>query len=87
MAPSVIVIGASGAVGRPLMAEFLTQKSNFGRIAVLSDPAKVARFSEIQDKGIEIVAGSFLEAKSYAGERIHYTLKDYIINPVQASTS
>ncbi|KAJ7889985.1 hypothetical protein B0H13DRAFT_2531580 [Mycena leptocephala] len=52
MAPSVIVIGASGAVGRPLMAEFLAQKSNFGRIAA---------------RGIEIVVGSFLEAKSYAG--------------------
>ncbi|KAJ7724353.1 hypothetical protein B0H16DRAFT_1698682 [Mycena metata] len=67
MAPSVIVIGASGAVGRPLMKEFLAQKSQFGRIAVLSDPSKVSRFVEVQAQGVEVVEGSFLEAKSYEG--------------------
>ncbi|KAJ7167087.1 hypothetical protein C8R46DRAFT_1176713 [Mycena filopes] len=67
MALSVIVIGASGAVGRPLMEEFIAQKSQFGRVAVLSDPSKVARFDEIKAKGIEVVVGSFLEAKSYEG--------------------
>ncbi|KAJ6451092.1 hypothetical protein C8R47DRAFT_998646 [Mycena vitilis] len=67
MALSVIVVGASGAVGRPLMEEFLGQKSKFGRVAVLSDPAKVARFAEIQTRGIDVIVGSFLEAKSYDG--------------------
>ncbi|KAJ6540872.1 hypothetical protein DFH09DRAFT_929559 [Mycena vulgaris] len=74
MKPSVIVIGASGSVGRPLMEEFLAQKAKFGRIAVLSDPAKVARFSEIEKKGIEVVAGSFLEAKSYEGFEVVISL-------------
>jgi hypothetical protein len=50
------------------MAEFLAQISKFGHVAVLSDPAKVARFAEIQGHGIEIVAGSFLDGKSYEGE-------------------
>ncbi|KAJ6523982.1 hypothetical protein B0H19DRAFT_1085441 [Mycena capillaripes] len=50
------------------MAEFLAQKSKFGRVALLSDPAKVARFAEIQGQGIEVVAGSLLEAKSYEGD-------------------
>ncbi|KAJ6523988.1 hypothetical protein B0H19DRAFT_972382 [Mycena capillaripes] len=68
MPPSVIVVGASGSVGRPLMAEFLAQKSKFGRVAVLSDPAKVSRFAEIQGQGIEVVAGSLLEAKCYEGD-------------------
>ncbi|KAJ7656736.1 hypothetical protein DFH06DRAFT_1410090 [Mycena polygramma] len=67
MALSVIVVGASGAVGRPLMEEFLPQKSKFGRVAVLADPAKVSRFAEIQAKGIDVVVGSFLEASCYDG--------------------
>ncbi|KAJ7023612.1 hypothetical protein C8F04DRAFT_1257903 [Mycena alexandri] len=74
MAPSVIVVGASGAVGRPLMEEFLAQKSQFRRIAVLSDPSKVSRFIEVQAKGIEVVEGSFLEAKSYEGFEVVISL-------------
>ncbi|KAJ7887126.1 hypothetical protein B0H14DRAFT_3082129 [Mycena olivaceomarginata] len=74
MPPSVIVVGASGSVGRPLMAEFLAQISKFGRVAVLSDPAKVARFAEIQGHGIEIVAGSFLDGKSYEGFNVVISL-------------
>ncbi|KAJ7705013.1 hypothetical protein B0H17DRAFT_1039030 [Mycena rosella] len=67
MAPSVLIIGGSGAVGRPLVDEFLKQKAKFQRIAVLADPAKVSRFADAQAKGVEIVVGSFLDAKSYAG--------------------
>ncbi|KAJ6485236.1 hypothetical protein DFH09DRAFT_1210809 [Mycena vulgaris] len=54
MAPSVLIIGGSGAVGRPLVDEFLKQKSKFQRIAVLADPAKSSW-------------ASFLDAKSYTG--------------------
>jgi uncharacterized protein YbjT (DUF2867 family) len=67
MAPSVLIVGASGTVGRPLLQEFLKNKSNFGRIAVLADPTKVSRFTEVQSEGVEVVAGSFLEANSYKG--------------------
>ncbi|KAJ7664762.1 hypothetical protein B0H17DRAFT_951904 [Mycena rosella] len=56
------------------MEEFLAQKSKFGRVAVLSDPTKAARFAEIQEKGIEVVAGSFLEAKSYEGFEVVISL-------------
>ncbi|KAJ6540867.1 hypothetical protein DFH09DRAFT_991354 [Mycena vulgaris] len=67
MAPSVLIIGASGIVGRPLVQEFLKNKSKFGRIAILADPAKVSRFAEVQAQGVEVVVGSFLEATSYTG--------------------
>ncbi|KAJ7239665.1 hypothetical protein C8J57DRAFT_1564729 [Mycena rebaudengoi] len=67
MAPSVVIIGASGTVGRPLVQEFLQNKTRFGRIAVLSDPAKIERFADVQRAGIEVVVGSFLEASSYRG--------------------
>ncbi|KAJ7807366.1 hypothetical protein B0H14DRAFT_2873448 [Mycena olivaceomarginata] len=59
MAPSVLIIGASGVVGRPL--------SSFASIAVLSDPTKVSRFAEVQSQGVKLVTGSFLEASSYKG--------------------
>jgi len=83
MAPSVIVIGASGAVGRPLMNEFLAQRSKFGRVAVLSDPARVERFKEIQASGIEIIAGSFLEAKSYEGFEVVISLTGNAVMKLQ----
>ncbi|KAJ7909919.1 hypothetical protein B0H13DRAFT_2489419 [Mycena leptocephala] len=67
MAPSVLIIGASGNIGRPLVQEFLKNKTRFERIAILADPAKVAQFVEVQSQGTEVVVGSFLEASSYKG--------------------
>jgi uncharacterized protein YbjT (DUF2867 family) len=67
MAPSVLIIGASGVVGRPLVQEFLKNKSSFASIAVLSDPTKVSRFTEVQSQGVKLVIGSFLETSSYKG--------------------
>ncbi|KAJ7140764.1 hypothetical protein C8R44DRAFT_827641 [Mycena epipterygia] len=67
MAPSVLIIGASGFVGRPLLQEFLKNKSKFTRIAVLADPAKISRFVEMQSEGVEVVVGSYLDAQSYKG--------------------
>ncbi|KAF8215092.1 hypothetical protein K438DRAFT_2123779 [Mycena galopus ATCC 62051] len=67
MAPSVIIIGASGALGRPLVEEFQEQRARFGRVAILSDPAKAYKFSEVQKSGTEVVIGSFLDFKCYQG--------------------
>ena len=67
MAPSVLIIGASGVVGRPLVQEFFHNKSKFERIAVLADPAKVSRFANVQAQGVDLVVGSFLDANSYKG--------------------
>ncbi|KAJ7330837.1 hypothetical protein DFH08DRAFT_966591 [Mycena albidolilacea] len=64
---SVLIIGASGTVGRPLVQEFLKHKTSFSRIVVLSDPAKLSRFTDLQSQGVEVVVGSFLESSSYKG--------------------
>jgi uncharacterized protein YbjT (DUF2867 family) len=65
---SVLLIGASGAFGQPLLQEFIRQKPSFGRIAVLAaNDEKAAKFANVEEDGIEIVVGSFLEATSYAG--------------------
>ncbi|KAJ7759403.1 hypothetical protein DFH07DRAFT_445559 [Mycena maculata] len=67
MAPSIIIIGASGNLGQPLVEEFLRQKSCFGRLAILSDPAKAHRFIDFQKKGVEVVQGSYLDFRCYQG--------------------
>ncbi|KAJ6449797.1 hypothetical protein C8R45DRAFT_123869 [Mycena sanguinolenta] len=67
MAPSVLVIGASGSVGEPLVKEFQRQRSRFGRVAILSEPSKAHKFSAAQNNGIELVLGSFLDFKCYQG--------------------
>ncbi|KAJ6556033.1 hypothetical protein B0H19DRAFT_1029153 [Mycena capillaripes] len=67
MAPAVLIIGASGIVGRPLVQEFLKNKTKFARIGVLAEPAKVSRFEEVKAQGVEVIVGSFLEASSYKG--------------------
>jgi len=56
---SVLLIGASGAFGQPLLHEFIRQKSAFKRIAILAANAR--------KDGIEVIVGSFLETSSYAG--------------------
>ncbi|KAF8120929.1 hypothetical protein K438DRAFT_1701261 [Mycena galopus ATCC 62051] len=65
--PSVLLIGASGALGRPLVEEFQRQRPRFGRVAILSDPAKVHRFDEAKKNGIEVISGSFFDFKCYQG--------------------
>jgi uncharacterized protein YbjT (DUF2867 family) len=67
MVPSVLIIGAGGAFGRPLVEEFIKQKSHFSRVGILADPAKVSKFSDAAAQGIDVVAGSFLDPKSYEG--------------------
>ncbi|KAJ6512544.1 hypothetical protein C8R45DRAFT_890274 [Mycena sanguinolenta] len=66
-APSILIIGASGALGRPLVEEFQRQRARFSRVAILSDPAKVHKFNEVQKNGIEVISGSFLDFRCYQG--------------------
>jgi uncharacterized protein YbjT (DUF2867 family) len=67
MAPSVLLIGASGAFGRPLVQEFITELSKFDKVGILTDPSKASKFADVASRGIKIVLGSFTDPKSYAG--------------------
>ncbi|KAI9690660.1 MAG: hypothetical protein M1820_009940 [Bogoriella megaspora] len=67
MAPSVLLIGASGAFGRPLVEEFIRQLHKFHKVGILADPAKISKFAEVAKRGIQVVPGSFFEPNSYAG--------------------
>ncbi|EXJ71632.1 uncharacterized protein A1O5_05440 [Cladophialophora psammophila CBS 110553] len=61
---SVLLIGASGALGKPLMDELIRQRDQFKRIAILATPDRATKFS---NSDVEVVIGSFYEAKSYQG--------------------
>lgn len=50
------------------MEEFIKHKASFSRVAILSDPAKVSKFSDFAAQGIEVISGSFLNSKSYEGQ-------------------
>ncbi|RFU81047.1 isoflavone reductase family [Trichoderma arundinaceum] len=83
MAPSVLILGAGGAFGRPLMEEFIRQKSHFSRVGILADPAKAPKFSDLAARGIDIVSGSFLDPKSYQGFEVVVSLAGNAIMRLQ----
>ncbi|KAF2172812.1 hypothetical protein M409DRAFT_16772 [Zasmidium cellare ATCC 36951] len=65
---SVLLVGAGGAWGRPLLEQFIKQKSSFKRVAVLArDQNHAEKFSDAKAQGVEIVLGSFLDSAPYKG--------------------
>jgi len=66
MAPTVLLIGASGTLGSLVVEEFIKHLSKFDKVGILAEPSKVSKFETVT-KGIQIVLGSFLDPKSYAG--------------------
>ena len=71
MSVSVLIIGAGGALGQPLLQELISQKAAFKTIAILAaNPERADKFEEARAKGVKIVIGSFLDSKSYEGRFI-----------------
>jgi uncharacterized protein YbjT (DUF2867 family) len=67
MAPSILLIGASGSFGRPLVEEFIAHLPKFDKVGILADPAKVSKFAGVAVRGIQVVPGSFVDPNAYAG--------------------
>ena len=68
MSISVLLIGAGGAFGEPLLRELIHQAKNFETIAILaSNGEKASKFEWVREKGIKIRIGSFIESSSYKG--------------------
>lgn len=69
MSISVLIVGAGGAFGQPLLEEFIRQRSSFNTIAVLaSNKQKRKDFAGLETQGIKIISGSFLDSNSYIGK-------------------
>ncbi len=63
-APSVLLIGASGALGKPLLDELLRQRSTFARVAILTSRGRRSKFDGVD---VEIVTGPLYDAETYQG--------------------
>jgi uncharacterized protein YbjT (DUF2867 family) len=64
---SILLIGASGVLGAPILDELLRQRSSFTRIAILASSQEHAKkFTAAKASGVDIVIGSYLSAESYA---------------------
>ena len=66
---SILLVGAGGAWGTPLVEEFINQKASFKKIAILArDDIHAEKFKHAKGRGIDIAIGSFLDSKSYKGK-------------------
>ena len=62
---SVLLIGASGALGKPLLEKLVRQKKQFRRIAILATPDRVYKFKDLD---VELIVGSLYDPASYRGQ-------------------
>lgn len=67
MSSSVLLIGAGGALGGPLVQEFAKHLKSFSKVAILTQKEKMSKFDKARDMDFDIVLGSILEANSYRG--------------------
>jgi uncharacterized protein YbjT (DUF2867 family) len=67
MGSSILIIGAGGNFGSALMNEFIKQKPSFGRVEILTDPARKDKFTQFKEHGIELVLGSYFDPEMYNG--------------------
>ncbi|KAL7941168.1 hypothetical protein V8C42DRAFT_355675 [Trichoderma barbatum] len=81
--PSVIVIGASGSVGRPLIDEFLSKAYQFSKIGILSSPSSAHKFDNERFRGVDVVVGSFADPACYSGYDIAISLAGNTIMRLQ----
>jgi nucleoside-diphosphate-sugar epimerase len=64
---TVLLVGASGMVGKAIQAELLAKRGNFSKLGVLSssasapDPKKDAYWESLSAQGVEIVTVDFLD--------------------------
>ena len=65
--PSVLLIGASGALGSPVTDQFVRQKKEFSRIGILTQADRAAKFEERREQGVDIIVGSLYDKNAYKG--------------------
>lgn len=80
---SVLLIGASGILGKPLLAELVHQRSQFKRVAILTTPGRAAKFNDAA--GVEVVVGSLFDGKSYQGQSL-FQIRALVLEPTKESS-
>lgn len=95
MAPNILIIGATGAIGKPITAQVVAAKSSFGRLAILTSQHTIANKGEeiesLKNHGVEIFVGDLGSEedvkKAYEGISRDYHPPSTLTAPSQESTS
>ena len=62
MSQNVLIVGATGAIGRYITAAIVNAKSSFGRISILTSPKttteKVEEVTALKSNGVQVKTGS-----------------------------
>ncbi|KAF2121038.1 hypothetical protein BDV96DRAFT_641674 [Lophiotrema nucula] len=61
---SLLLVGATGVLGKPILDELVRQKTSFARIAILTTPERAHKF---EHETAEVVVGSLYDPLSYNG--------------------
>ena len=67
MAPSVLLIGASGTMGKLVTSQFAAQRTDFAKVGILTDPEKAHKFEDAAKNGLHVVQGWYLDPAVYQG--------------------
>jgi hypothetical protein len=62
--PAVLLIGGSGAIGRPLLDELKRNKASLRRLAILTAPSRSTKFD---NDDVEVITSSFFNSATYQG--------------------
>lgn len=61
MAPKILLIGATGVIGKPILDQILATKSSFERIAIITSSNTVNNKTEeikvLKEKGVDVLVG------------------------------
>jgi nucleoside-diphosphate-sugar epimerase len=61
MVPRILIIGATGVIGKPITTQILAAKSSFGRLAILTSQNtlkdKASEIGALKEQGVEIFVG------------------------------
>lgn len=61
MAPNILIVGATGAIGKPITNQMLSAKSNFGRLAILTSQTtlndKADEIKLLKRNGVDVFVG------------------------------
>lgn len=63
-APSILLIRASGLLGKAVMEALIAQKHDFVRIGVLVHPSRAHKFKHVA-QGVDQVIGFYLDSDLY----------------------
>ena len=86
MAPKILIIGATGVIGKPITEQIIAAKSSFGRIAILTSSNTVTNKADeikvLKEREVDVLVGDLgNEAdvkKAYQGDLLKDSLRcDY----------